>query len=88
MPTFGEKASVAVVHVSAQEPAIAKIVVTLYELNAVALCQAQLVGAACYEIVHDQQNRAGRGICHAALSRRHVGAVCGVVSGVRAQLML
>lgn len=88
MPTFRKKASIAVVHVSAQEPAIAKVVVTLYELNAVSLGQAQLVGAACYEVVHDQQDGAGRGICHAALSCRHVGAVCGVVFRVRAQLML
>jgi len=88
VPTFGEKASVPVVHVSAQKPAIAKVVVALDELNAVSLCQAQLVCAACYEVVHDQQDGAGLGICHAAQSRRHVGAVCGVVSGVRAQLIL
>jgi hypothetical protein len=75
MPTFREQASVAVVHVSAQEPAIAKVVVTLYELNAVSLCQAELVGAACYEVVHDQQDGTGGSICHAALSCRHVGAV-------------
>jgi phage-related baseplate assembly protein len=75
MPTFRKQASVAVVHVSAQEPAIAEVVVTLYELNAVTLCQAQLVGATCYEVVHDEQDGPGRSICHAALSCRHVGAV-------------
>lgn len=75
MPTFRKQASVAVIHVSAQEPAIAKVVVTLDELNAVSLGQAQLVGAACYEVVHDQQDRAGGSICHAALSCGHVGAV-------------
>ena len=88
MPTFRKQASVAVVHVSAQEPAIAEVVVTLYELNAVTLCQAQLVGAACYKVVHDQQDGAGGGICHAALSCRRVGAVGGVVFGVRAQVVL
>jgi hypothetical protein len=88
VPTFRKKTGVAIVHVSAQEPAIAKVVVTLYELNAVSLCQAQLVGAACYKVVHDQQDGAGGGICHAALSCRHVGAVGGVVFGVRAQVVL
>jgi len=88
VPTFREKASVAVVHVSAQEPAIAKVVVPLYELNAVSLGQAELVGAACYEVVHDQQDGACRSICHAALSCGHVGAMYGVVSGVRAQVLL
>lgn len=88
MPTFRKKTGVAVVHVSAQEPAVAKVVVALYELNAISLGQTQLVGAACYKIVHDQQDGAGGGICHAALPCRHVGAVGGVVSGVRAQLEL
>lgn len=88
VPTFRKQASVAVVHVSAQEPAVAKVVVPLYELNAVSLGQAQLVGAACYEVVHDQQDGAGGGIRHAALSCGHVGAMCGVVSGVRAQLLV
>lgn len=88
VPTFRKQASIAIVHVSAQEPTIAKVVVPLYQLNAVSLGQAQLVGAARYEVVHDQQYGAGRGICHAALSCRHVGAVCGVVSGVRAQVLL
>ena len=75
VPTLRKQASVAIIHVSAQEPTITKVVVPLYELDAVSLGQAQLVGAACYEVVHYQQDGASRGVCHAALSCCHVGAI-------------
>lgn len=69
--TFGEKSSVAVVQVPAQEPAVTKIIVALYEFYAVSLGQTQLISTACYEVVHDQQYRAGGRIDLASQNRGH-----------------
>lgn len=58
------------------------------ELNAVALGQAELVGAAGLEVVHDEQNGAWLRIARPALAGhgeyKECGAVGGVVADVRA----
>jgi hypothetical protein len=41
-----------------EEPAIAKVVISLDEFDAVALGQAQLVGAAGKKVMDDEQERA------------------------------
>lgn len=68
MLTFGEKTSVSIVHVTAQEPSIAKVIIPLNELYAVTLGQTQFISASSHKIVDDQQDGAGRRICSAALS--------------------
>lgn len=83
--TFGEKSSVAIVQVPAQEPAVTKVIVALYELYAVSLGQTQLISTACYEVVHDQQYRAGGRIDLASQNRGHGGFGVGLVFVVCAQ---
>lgn len=58
--TFREQASGTVGHVATKKPAIAEVVVSLDEFDAVALGQAQLVGAAGDEVMNDEQDRAWR----------------------------
>jgi hypothetical protein len=75
LPTFREEAGIPVVHMPSQKPAVAKVIVPLDQLYAVPLSQTQLISTPCDEIVHDQQNRAGRRVCLAPLSGSHVGRV-------------
>ena len=49
--TFWEQTTVAVNHVFAQEPSIAKLVVPLNQFDAVTLGQGQLVGASGSEVI-------------------------------------
>jgi hypothetical protein len=56
--TFRKQASGSSGHVATEEPAIAKVVVSLDEFDAVALGQAQLVGAAGDKVMDDEQDRA------------------------------
>lgn len=49
--TFGEQAGVSIEQVLSEKPAISEFVVAFNQLDAVAFRQAQLVGAAGYEIV-------------------------------------
>lgn len=49
--TFREQTTVAVNQVFAQEPPIAKLVVPLYQFDAVTLCQGQLIGASGSEVI-------------------------------------
>lgn len=53
MLTFRKEAGVAIVHVPAQEPPIAKVIVPLNQFYAVTLGQAQFVGAPSDKIVDD-----------------------------------
>lgn len=49
--TFWKEAAVAVYHVPAQEPSIAKLVVPLDQLDAIALDEGQFIGASRLEVV-------------------------------------
>lgn len=70
--TFWEQAAVAGLGIPAQEPAVAKVVVALDQLNPVATAKAQLVGAPGDELMHDDEAIAGpaafgvRALSHAA----------------------
>lgn len=62
MLTFREQASLAGVHVLAEKPAVAEVVVALDELNAVALGQTELIGAPSDEVVNGEQQRTRMGV--------------------------
>lgn len=49
--TFREQTTVAINQVFAQKPPIAKLVVPLYQFDAVTLCQGQLIGASGSEVI-------------------------------------
>jgi hypothetical protein len=51
MHTFGEQAILASLGVLPQEPAIAEVVITLNELNAIPASQAKLVRTSSYKLV-------------------------------------
>ena len=60
---------------AAEEPAVTKVVVSLDEFDAVALGQAQLVGAAGDKVMDDEQDGAWRILCRVrGLTRGHFGA--------------
>jgi hypothetical protein len=70
--TFRKQAGGSIGHVSAEEPAIAKVVVALDEFDAVALSQAELVGAAGDKVMDDEQDRARRNLSRVrGLTRGH-----------------
>jgi hypothetical protein len=56
--TFRKQASGSSGHMATEKPAIAKVIVSLDEFDAVALGQAQLVGAAGDKVMDDEQDRA------------------------------
>jgi len=58
--TFRKEASVAIVHMTTQEPAIAKIVVPLNELNAITLCKTQFIGTPSNEVIWQETNHQPR----------------------------
>ena len=58
--TFGKQAGGTGGHMATEEPTITKVVVALDEFDAVALGEAQLIGAAGNKVMDDEQNRAGR----------------------------
>lgn len=66
--TFGEEACEPVAQVSAEEPAIAKVVVSFDELDAIALGQAQLVGTAGDEVVCTRTQRQSQQACSSSMS--------------------
>jgi hypothetical protein len=68
--TLGKEAVVARLGVLAQEPAIAKVVVALDELDAVSAPQTQLVGAAGQELVCSARQWWARGAWRAAIGSR------------------
>lgn len=49
--TFREKTSAAICHVAAEEPSIAKVIVSFNQFNAIAFGQTQLIGAARDKVV-------------------------------------
>lgn len=49
--TFREEAAVSVDHMFTQKPAVAKLIVSLYQLNSVAFGKGQFVGTAGGEVI-------------------------------------
>lgn len=64
MHTFWKESIVAALRVLSQEPAIAKVVVALNQLNAVASSQAKLVGTARNELVYTIKSAEVLGLLH------------------------
>lgn len=75
--TFRKQAGGSSGHVATEEPAIAKVVVSLDEFDAVALGQAQLVWAAGDKVMDDEQDGARRNFSRV---RGLTGGHCGVSS--------
>lgn len=50
--TFGEETGGGILEMATQVPAVAEIIVAFDELDAIAFCEAQLVGAASYKLVY------------------------------------
>lgn len=60
--TFRKQAGSSRGHMATKKPAITEVVISLDEFNAIALGQAQLVGAASKKVMDDEQDRARRNL--------------------------
>lgn len=74
--TFRKQAGGTSGHMATKKPAITKVVISLDEFNAVALSEAQLIGAAGKKVMDDEQDRAWGNLSGVrGLTRGHRGVL-------------
>lgn len=75
-PTFWKQSSCGVSHMSSQEPAITKVVVSFDQLDAVAFGEGQLVDASGNKVVNDEEYRSWTGFRVDSRPYSHLRPVC------------